>query len=401
MRPLCQIYGLQGDDYDGVLLQDNDENRAPLATPPFFAAATAWRDSIGGQRISAAVDGTQDDPVSIVVNFAQSEFLLVLGAQPYSLNAQLHEIRVSPRSRGTNTTTGGWDYMTLPRPQISDVRRNSGTSPREILCRTSSPGTILHHRYVRPPRRHCLAHPLFQSLISLTVAVSLQLNQSQLFVSLPALSQRTPPKHQFPYAFPIHTNRTTVFLLESRYNIAFGIGRTESVDHVVGLCRAADFAAVVKRFDSWRAPQSPTIISPSPLVANTLNILKINSDGKIPFEVEHPDGSVYHSRRFPPPPLTLQSPHSNNPDTAIHHEHSKTTKVHLMPGLTADLVTGDINAHTKSCDEKIPAEVAGIMDRGTDQPPNTPPHRESLAEPVPWEKRTVGVVVGNWYPRRT
>lgn len=46
----------------------------------------------------------------------------------------------------------------------------------------------------------------------------------------------------------------TIFLLESRYPIKYGLGRTESVDHIVGLCRAADLEAVVKRYNSARAP---------------------------------------------------------------------------------------------------------------------------------------------------
>ena len=46
----------------------------------------------------------------------------------------------------------------------------------------------------------------------------------------------------------------TVFLLESRYPVKHGVGRVDSVDHVVGVCREGDFEAVLKRYNSPRAP---------------------------------------------------------------------------------------------------------------------------------------------------
>lgn len=257
----------------------------------------------------------------------------------------------------------------------------------------------------------------------------------------------------------------TVFLLESRYDIKFGIGRTESVDHVVGLCRAADFEAVVKRFNSRRAPadaiesmdnarwpwepqkkirahswwsreselsdalsnESENMIKEpilSPVTDNYLakpsrrerperpedklrqtaavahrvredNLEGISSemrrpDGKIPFEFQHPDGSVYHPSGFkvptsaadfakypvpPPDGVDPRAPVPTNPDAAIHQEQWKAVqdkKGHLMPRLTANLVNGDIHVHTKPRDEKIPTEVAGIMDHGNEQPPQHP-----------------------------
>lgn len=46
----------------------------------------------------------------------------------------------------------------------------------------------------------------------------------------------------------------TVFLLESRYPVKHGIGRIDSVDHFVGVCREGDLPAVLARLNSPRAP---------------------------------------------------------------------------------------------------------------------------------------------------
>lgn len=46
----------------------------------------------------------------------------------------------------------------------------------------------------------------------------------------------------------------TVFLLESRYPVRHGIGRVDTYDHVVGVCREGDFEAILKRYNSERAP---------------------------------------------------------------------------------------------------------------------------------------------------
>ncbi|KAK7460587.1 hypothetical protein VKT23_009308 [Stygiomarasmius scandens] len=53
-----------------------------------------------------------------------------------------------------------------------------------------------------------------------------------------------------PYAYEPHT----VFLLESRYPVRYGIGRVDSIEHIVGICRATDFEAVVKMYNSLEAP---------------------------------------------------------------------------------------------------------------------------------------------------
>ncbi|KAF9050840.1 hypothetical protein BDZ89DRAFT_1057264 [Hymenopellis radicata] len=253
----------------------------------------------------------------------------------------------------------------------------------------------------------------------------------------------------------------TVFLLESRYDIKFGLGRTECKDHIVGLCRSADFEAVLKRFNSPRTPydalesmdnarwpwepqkkiyslsarsrrsladdlskqseNKEPILSPvtdnylakpsrerperpedklrqTAAVAHRVredNLQGLSSemrrpDGKIPFELEHPDGSVYHPSGFkvptsaadfakypvpPPEGVDPRTPVPSNPDAAIHHEQWKAVQEkqgHLMPRLTENLVTGDIHAHTKPRDEKIPTEVSGIMDHGKEQPPQHP-----------------------------
>ncbi|KAI0919809.1 hypothetical protein AcV5_001777 [Taiwanofungus camphoratus] len=46
----------------------------------------------------------------------------------------------------------------------------------------------------------------------------------------------------------------TVFLLESRYLVKYGIGRVDAHEHFVGVCREGDFSAVLQRLNSTRAP---------------------------------------------------------------------------------------------------------------------------------------------------
>ncbi|KAF8582425.1 hypothetical protein K439DRAFT_1635360 [Ramaria rubella] len=46
----------------------------------------------------------------------------------------------------------------------------------------------------------------------------------------------------------------TVFLLESRYKVRHGIGRVDSKDHVVGVCRASDFVKLIEKYNSVRCP---------------------------------------------------------------------------------------------------------------------------------------------------
>lgn len=48
----------------------------------------------------------------------------------------------------------------------------------------------------------------------------------------------------------------TVYLLESRYHVKHGVGRVDTFDHVVGVCREGDFEAVLKRYNSERAPRT-------------------------------------------------------------------------------------------------------------------------------------------------
>jgi hypothetical protein len=46
----------------------------------------------------------------------------------------------------------------------------------------------------------------------------------------------------------------TVFLLETRHRVRHGIGRVDSKDHVVGVCRAVDFVKIVQKYNSKRCP---------------------------------------------------------------------------------------------------------------------------------------------------
>jgi hypothetical protein len=48
----------------------------------------------------------------------------------------------------------------------------------------------------------------------------------------------------------------TVYLLESRYRVKHGLGRVDCYDHVVGVCREGDFEAVLRRYNSTRAPRT-------------------------------------------------------------------------------------------------------------------------------------------------
>ena len=45
----------------------------------------------------------------------------------------------------------------------------------------------------------------------------------------------------------------TVFVLESRYLVKHGIGRTDSLEHIVGICREGDFPEIAAMFNSSRA----------------------------------------------------------------------------------------------------------------------------------------------------
>ncbi|KAJ6617948.1 hypothetical protein B0H10DRAFT_2218120 [Mycena sp. CBHHK59/15] len=47
----------------------------------------------------------------------------------------------------------------------------------------------------------------------------------------------------------------TVFLLESRYNVRYGVGRVESPDYIYGVCREQDFPDVLKHYNSGKAPR--------------------------------------------------------------------------------------------------------------------------------------------------
>lgn len=53
-----------------------------------------------------------------------------------------------------------------------------------------------------------------------------------------------------PFAYEPHT----VFLLESRYDVQYGIGRKDHPAHIIAVCRTADFQEVIKLFNSSRPP---------------------------------------------------------------------------------------------------------------------------------------------------
>ncbi|THU98536.1 hypothetical protein K435DRAFT_964879 [Dendrothele bispora CBS 962.96] len=55
-----------------------------------------------------------------------------------------------------------------------------------------------------------------------------------------------------PYAYEPHT----VFLLESRYPVRYGVDRVDSIEHIVGICRVTDFEAVMKMYNSLEAPEA-------------------------------------------------------------------------------------------------------------------------------------------------
>ncbi|OBZ72867.1 hypothetical protein A0H81_07013 [Grifola frondosa] len=54
----------------------------------------------------------------------------------------------------------------------------------------------------------------------------------------------------FPAAYEPHT----VFLLESRYPVIHGVGRDDSYEHVVGICREGDLPAVLRMYNSRSCP---------------------------------------------------------------------------------------------------------------------------------------------------
>ncbi|KAK0216503.1 hypothetical protein EDD85DRAFT_869993 [Armillaria nabsnona] len=271
----------------------------------------------------------------------------------------------------------------------------------------------------------------------------------------------------------------TIFLLESRYPIKYGVGRTECVDHIVAFCRAADFEAVLRRYNSPRAPsealesmdnarwpwtpqkklkrvlynlhgelkdslenseddllQEPVVspnvaadlaTSPTPprrerperpedklkqtravvqrhkeADLGTFNAEMKSRQEKVPFEVEHTDGTFHHPSGFKPPTSAngfAQSPlpppdavdmrpvrqGSNNPDAAVDAEQWKVIRDleekggALMADLTASAMIGVV-ARTEPRDEKIPTEVSGVVTQGSSQPPQ---HASGFIPPTP------------------
>jgi hypothetical protein len=56
--------------------------------------------------------------------------------------------------------------------------------------------------------------------------------------------------YEYPLADAYESH--TVFLLESRYQIRYGVGRVEAPEYVYGVCREQDLPAVLKRYNSRR-----------------------------------------------------------------------------------------------------------------------------------------------------
>lgn len=54
-----------------------------------------------------------------------------------------------------------------------------------------------------------------------------------------------------PAAYEPHT----VFLLEARYPTRHGVGRQDSIEYVVGVCREGDLPAVLDKYNSWNCPK--------------------------------------------------------------------------------------------------------------------------------------------------
>ncbi|EKM51200.1 uncharacterized protein PHACADRAFT_263219 [Phanerochaete carnosa HHB-10118-sp] len=54
-----------------------------------------------------------------------------------------------------------------------------------------------------------------------------------------------------PAAYEPHT----AFLLEARYPTRHGVGRQDSIEHVVGVCREGDLPAILEKYNSWNCPK--------------------------------------------------------------------------------------------------------------------------------------------------
>ena len=51
----------------------------------------------------------------------------------------------------------------------------------------------------------------------------------------------------------------TVYLLEARYLTKHGVGRADSIEHVVGVCRECDFPEILARYNSAQSPERETM----------------------------------------------------------------------------------------------------------------------------------------------
>lgn len=120
----------------------------------------------------------------------------------------------------------------------------------------------------------------------------------------------------------------------------------------------------------------------------------VRQDGKVPFELERPDGT-YHPSGFqvptrakdlgkyplPPPkaPDTRSKPDDDVPDVYVHPEQWQQVK-EKDAAVMGHMLSGDFEAGTRPSKRKIPTEVSGIRDNGEEQPPQ---HASGFIPPTP------------------
>lgn len=78
------------------------------------------------------------------------------------------------------------------------------------------------------------------------------LRASSWFPGGPYIQRRKVYESPHESAYEPHT----VFLLETRHRVRHGIGRVDSKDHVVGVCRAVDFVKIVQKYNGKQCPRN-------------------------------------------------------------------------------------------------------------------------------------------------
>lgn len=123
--------------------------------------------------------------------------------------------------------------------------------------------------------------------------------------------------------------------------------------------------------------------------------------GKVPVEVQHPDGTYHHASGFKPPTPAenfknepaapaVAAPTKSSARVDVHsdsvHDLENWNKIReakkdeLMPNLTAGILTGFVTATTEPRNAKIPTEVVGVVDGTETQPPQ---HASGFIPPTP------------------